>query len=139
MASWNANNNSQYRTTLNVVQTSQNINNNTTVVNASLTITKLSGSGYWSSDNSNWSINIDGQARTGTFTYDFRGKTSITLFSGNFTITHNQDGSKSINCSSSTDLDNIGKASTSGTMTLVTIPRASTTTIPANIYYRYKF
>lgn len=119
----------QYDLILDVTQGTQNIANNTTSVSWSLWIRKNSGSGYSASDVKNWNVNIGGQTKSGTIKgYSFVGKTSITLGSGSFTIAHNADGTKSISISGTfTDsgATGIGSGTASGSMTLTTIPRAS--------------
>ena len=89
-----------YRLDLTVNQSSQSVANNTSSVSWSLVITKTAGSGYWSNNASSWNVNIGGQTKSGTIaSYDFRGKTSMSLGSGSFTIAHNADGTKSISVS----------------------------------------
>lgn len=130
--------NNQYRLNLEVRQKSQNVANNTSVVGVKVYITKLSGSGYRSGYKSSWSINIGGHTASGTFnSYSFQnGVTLLDLFTGgtvsaserDFTITHNADGSKAVS-SSATFTDGspqtIGSGTASGSLTLTTIPRAS--------------
>lgn len=118
-----------YTTTLTVTESATSTANNTSTVTFSLTLTKNSGTGLWNNDSCPWSININGTSYSGTFTYDFRSTTSITLKSNTTqTITHDSDGTKSISVSASVNMDNtpyVYTMSPSGTLTLTTIPRAS--------------
>lgn len=118
-----------YTTTLTVNQTSQSTADNTSVLTYSLTLTKNAGSGLWNNNSCPWSITINGTRITGTFTYDFRSYSSLTL-KGDTTITvaHNSDGTKTVSCSASVDMDNtpyVYAMSPSGDLALTTIPRAS--------------
>lgn len=123
---------SQYRLELVTTEDvgSINVSNNTSEVDYALYIRKLSGSGRWTFTTNTWQINIDGWTATGAFTYDFRNYSLLLLTSGTRTITHNADGSKTIS-SSGTFYDqsaNLGAGTASGSLTLSTIPRASTST-----------
>lgn len=126
-----------YTTTLTVNQTSQDVASNTSVLTYSLTLKKNSGYGLWNNNSCPWSITINGTTVSGTFTYDFRNYSSLTL-KGNTTISvpHNSDGTKSVSVSASVNMDNtpyVYTMSPSGTLTLTTIPRASTPSV-ANSY-----
>ena len=127
-----------YTTTLTITEGQYNVSNNTSPVTFSLTLTKNSGTGLWNSDSCPWSININGTPYSGTFTYDFRSTTSITL-KGNTTqtITHDSDGSKKIAVSASVDMNNtpyVYTMSPSGELTLSTIPRASDISLSVSSY-----
>lgn len=135
MANYDATSGS-YTTRLTVTQTSQDVASNTSVLTYSLTLIKNSGYGLWNNDSCPWSITINGTTVSGTFTYDFRNYSSLTL-KGNTTISvpHNSDGTKTVACSASVDMDNSSYVSVmkpSGNLTLTTIPRASTVSIPSN-------
>lgn len=86
-------------------------------------------------DGSAWSITIDGETFSGTSAWDTRDGTRWQLLgTATKTITHNNDGSKTITISG-THTGNkasgpakMGNASGSGTFTLSTIPRASSVT-----------
>lgn len=121
-------NNSQYRLNLIVTPGTQSIPNNTTVVSYRIEVEKLSGSGYWASGSFPWSVNIDGNTRSGSISsYDFRSYTKLTLSSGSFTISHNSNGTKSISVKASfTGSSSLGTATASGSENIKTIPRAST-------------
>ena len=118
-----------YTTTLTVTEGAYDVANNTSPVTFTLTLKKNSGTGLWNNDSCPWSININGTSYSGTFTYDFRSYSSLTLKgSTNQTITHDGDGTKSISVSASVNMDNtpyVYTMSPSGTLTLTTIPRAS--------------
>ena len=109
------------------------VSNDSTTYNSSTNTSKLSWRVYLRKDASNisysydpissWSASIAGNSKSGSFGFDFSDKAigyELTLGSGTneFTITHNSDGSKSINFSASVNADVIGSAST-GTTALV--------------------
>lgn len=127
-----------HRLRLEFNQGSQNINNNTSVVNWALYAELVSGGGSYSFDvKGSWSVNIDGQViNGGGWNYDFRSTNPKLLGSGSVTITHNADGTRSITGSASADSQGtLGSASTnSPTLTLNTIPRASTPTLSASSF-----
>lgn len=117
--------------TLTVTQTSQSVANNTSTVNYSLVINRPSA--ISSNASKSFSIIINGSTvKSGTTTIG--GSGSKTIASGTTTISHNADGTKSINFSFSLTMNiswngrYIGTASKSGSMSLSTIPRASTIT-----------
>lgn len=135
MANYDATSGS-YTTRLTVTQTSQDVASNTSVLTYSLTLIKNSGYGLWNNDSCPWSITINGTTVSGTFTYDFRNYSSLTL-KGNTTISvpHNSDGTKTVTCSASVDMDNSSYVSVmkpSGNLTLTTIPRASTPSVASS-------
>ncbi len=123
----------RYSITLSVseVHDSVNITDNTSQITYTLTATKSSGSGYYTSNSNNpYKVTIDGVVvKDSTRAYDFTGSTpkTITLASGTRTIEHNTDGSKTISCSGYfKDANNsLGKATASGDLKLSDIPRAS--------------
>lgn len=117
----------EFKLTVNEVST--NIENNTSEVSFSFTIYKSSYS--WSGWNSiTYAININGTTYAGTIPSYSAGST-LTIRTGNQTIQHNEDGTKSINCSFSVNDPSgasytCGNASASGVVTLTTIARKST-------------
>lgn len=119
-----------YTTTLTVTEGAYDVASNTSPVTFTLTLKKNSGTGLWNSDSCPWSININGTSYSGTFTYNFRNYSSLTLKSSTTqTITHNGDGTKKIAVSASVNMNNtpyVYTMSPSGELTLATIPRAST-------------
>ena len=130
MAQWYANNSTQYRTYLTVDYQPYDILTNATPVNVKLEAVKLSGSGYWNNNtNSTWSVDIGGNTRSGSFSYDFRNYTRLTLFEGTFNIEHEADGTKILSCVASINLNGIGSATINQQLTLPTIPRASTVSV----------
>lgn len=122
-----------YTTTLTVNQTSQSTQNNQSTLTYSLTLTKNSGTGLWNNNSCPYSISIDGSVvASGSFTYDFRGTSAgytITLKgSTTTTVNHNSDGTKTVACSASVNMDNepyVYVMNPSGDLALTTIPRAS--------------
>lgn len=118
---------SQYELDWDIAQSSQNIAGNTSSVYGRLIIRKKSGSGYWSNNACSWNVNINGTTYSGTFTYDFRNYGELTLWSGNVTVAHNADGTKTINSSGYANMNSpSGNATVGRTLGLTTIPRAST-------------
>ena len=154
-----------YTTTLTVNQTSQSTQNNQSTLTYSLTLTKNSGTGLWNNNSCPYSISIDGSVvASGSFTYDFRGTSAgytITLKgSTTTTVNHNSDGTKTVACSASVNMDNepyVYVMNPSGDLALTTIPRASdvsvsnysianttgsisaTITSKANFYHRWRW
>lgn len=125
-----------YTTTLTVTEGAYDIASNTSPVTFTLTLKKNSGTGLWNNDSCPWSININGTSYSGSFTYDFRNYSSLTLKSSTTqTITHDSDGTKSISVSASVNMDNtpyVYTMSPSGTLTLATIPRASDVSVASS-------
>ena len=122
-----------YTLRLTVNETATSTPNNTSIVTFSLELIKNSGSGLWNNNNCSWSININGTAYSGTFTYDFRNYSSLTLKSNTTqVIEHDSDGTKSISVSAYANMDNtpyVYPLNASGTLALTTIPRASDVTV----------
>jgi len=127
--------NGHHKFTLTVTETSYSIEDNTSVVSFSLKISKVhSGYDYnWGTNNASAyteTVTIDGTTYT-AHNGKYDGSSTTTYISGTQTINHNTDGSKTITCSFSVD-DKTGQtytsgdASASGSLTLTTIPRAST-------------
>lgn len=123
-SSWSGRSNDSMRLT--VTQGSQNVNNNTTVVNWYLDIIEVNGT--WTNDpTGSYSININGSVYSGTVP-GYAKHTTTRIRSGSTTVTHNADGTKTINVSASASGVNIlGSASIPAKgFTLSTIPRATT-------------
>ncbi|AWN03350.1 minor tail protein [Microbacterium phage Count] len=121
---WSGRSNDTLRLT--VTQGSQNIGNNTTVVNWYLDIVEVNGT--WTNDpTGSYSININGSVYSGTVP-GYAKHTTTRIRSGSTTVTHNADGTKTINVSASASGVNIlGSASIPAKgFTLSTIPRATT-------------
>ena len=135
MASCSANgSNGHHKVTLNVTQGSQSTANNTTTINYSVVLSPLDDGWDWRYSNSDpftCSYTINGTTRTCTLrVYD--GSSTVTLASGSQTVSHNSDGTKTVSFSFSVTSQSasylIGSCSASGSITLTTIPRASTFT-----------
>lgn len=130
MASISANGSKgHHKYTLEVVENSTSVQDNTSSLSFTFKISSLGGGYDWYGWGSNisFSININGSVYTGTIP-DYDGSSTVTLKSGSLTVKHNDDGKKSISISFSvTDgtgqYYTSGNASSSGTMTLSTIPR----------------
>ena len=123
--------------TLSVTQSSQSIADNTSTISYSLVLHRPSA--ISSSVSKSWSCTINGVAHSGSGTIG--GSGNKTLLSGTQTISHNADGTKSISFSGSCGLEItwsgswIGTISGSGSMTLSTIPRASSVSMSASSAY----
>lgn len=129
-----------YKTTLTVTETATSIPNNTSTLSWSLKVERIGGASYqygiYNGNQCPWSVSINGsRVGSGTFSYDFRYTGSYNLGSGNnVTVTHSSDGTKTVSVSASVDMDNsdyVGVMRPSGSLTLTTIPRASSVTVNA--------
>lgn len=117
-----------------MTQGSQSTANNTTTINYSVVLSPLDDGWDWRYSNSDpftCSYTINGTTRTCTLrVYD--GSSTVTLASGSQTVSHNSDGTKTVSFSFSVTSQSasylIGSCSASGSITLTTIPRASTFT-----------
>ena len=116
----------------NWVQVGQSTVNNNTVINWSLQLISGSAGKIISSASKAWSVTVNGTSYSGTNSVAIENNTTKTLASGQTTIAHNNDGTKSFNYSFSQEFDitfagsSVGTKSGSGTGTLNTIPRATT-------------
>lgn len=97
-------------------------------------------SGRFSDYGASWSLNVDGQAKSGSGTYaSMSYNTAQTIYEDEIIVYHNDDGSKkNMSCSATLDFASgtysPGDFNLSGTMDLTTIPRASSiTATDANI------
>ena len=121
-----------HKFTLNVNETSTNTTNNTSTVSWSFVLSPIQTGWNWNISGISYSINVDGNVKNGTIS-SYNGSSTVTIASGTKTITHNNDGSKSISFSFNVT-DSAGKtytpgnASGSGNMTLTKINRFATTT-----------
>lgn len=121
-----------YQLDWDIAQSSQEINNNRSLVYGRLILRKISGSGYWTYTPCNWSVNINGVVYSGQYTYDFRNYSELMLWQGTVWVDHNPDGTKSIGSSGYADMDSpSGSALIGRDLTLSTIPRASTGSLSA--------
>ena len=121
----------------NWVQVGQSTANNTTVINWSLQLISGSAGKIISTVQKSWSVTVNGSTYSGTNSVAIENNTSKTLASGQTTIAHNSDGTKSFSYSFFQEFDitfagaSVGTKSGSGTGTLNTIPRATTPTLSA--------
>ena len=121
---------SYWKMTLNVSESGTSTNNNTSTLSYSLVLTSTGGSAQYTGAGS-YAININGsRVRSGTVNLNVGTYGSVTLASGSTTVGHNNDGSKTVSVSASYSsaasayyLPSSG--STSGSLTLTKIPRAS--------------
>lgn len=121
---------SYWKMTLNVSESSTSTANNTSALSYSLVLTSTGGLAQYNGAGS-YAININGsRVRSGTANLNVGTYGSVTLASGSTTVGHNNDGSKTVSVSASYSsaasayyLPSSG--STSGSLTLTKIPRAS--------------
>ena len=117
------------------VQVSQSTANNTTTLNWNLQLISGSAGEIISTASKAWSVTVNGVAYSGTNSVAIGNNTTKTLASGQTTITHSSDGTKSFSYSFSQAFGitfagvSIGTKTGSGTGTLNTIPRATTPTL----------
>lgn len=126
-----------HKFTLNVTQSATNVANNTSTLSFEFKLSPIRTSWNWAEwgQDISYTITINGTNYTG-YIPDYDGYSVVTLKSGTQSVTHNADGTKSISFSFSvSDGANqrytSGNASASGSMTLTTIPRATTPTFSA--------
>lgn len=116
----------------NWVQVGQSTVNNYTTINWSLQLVSGSAGGIISSASKAWSVTINGTTYSGTNSVGIGNNTTVTLASGQTTIYHNADGTKSFSYTFSQAFNitfagvSIGTKSGSGSGTLNTIARATT-------------
>lgn len=115
----------------NWVQVGQSTVNNYTTINWSLQLISGSAGQIISSVTKDWSVTINGTTYVGTSSVAIGNNTTKTLASGQVTISHDSDGSKSFSYSFSQEFSitfagiSITTKTGSGTGTLNTIPRAT--------------
>ena len=123
---------------------SQSTANNTSTIRITFTVTRVSGTTWWS-DNKTATINCDGQSATAQIKLP-QSSTSSSCYA-DFTVSHANDGTKTVSYSASVyPGPSIGTISASGSKALTTIPRyAYFTTQPQysartettlNVYYK---
>lgn len=116
----------------NWVQYGQSTTNNYTLINWSLQLVSGSAGKIISSAPKNWVVTVNGTKYSGTSTVAIENNSTTTLTSGQTTIYHNDDGTKTFSYSFSQEFNitfagaSVGTKSGSGTGTLNTIPRATT-------------
>lgn len=121
---------SYWKMTLDVSESSTSTADNTSALSYSLVLTSTGGSAQYNGAGS-YAIDINGsRVRSGTVNLNVGTYGSVTLASGSTTVGHNNDGSKTVSVSASYSsaasayyLPSSG--STSGSLTLTKIPRAS--------------
>ncbi len=115
---------------LSVWENSYDVGNNTSNIGYRLQL-KSGSSGRFSDLTASYSVTINGTTiKSGNGRYSSQSyNTTQTICEGTMTITHNDDGSKTIACSAVLDFQtnsySPGDFTPSGTLTLTTIPRAS--------------
>lgn len=113
-------------------QVSQSTTNNYTVISWTLQLIAGSAGEIISSAPKSWSVTVNGTPYSGNNSVAIGNNTTKTLASGQTTIAHNADGSKSFNYSFSQEFSitfagaSVGTKSGSGTGVLNVIPRATT-------------
>lgn len=114
---------------LTVTETDTNTANNTSSISWSFVLSSLGGTYDWNYSNTvpvTYKVTINGTDYTGNI-MKYDGDSTVTVRSGTNTITHNNDGTKSISYSFSVSSINQsylpGSASASGTMALTNIAR----------------
>ena len=114
---------------------SQNVEKNTTLVGWNMQLVAGSSGKISSTASKDWSVTVNGTKYSGTNTVGIGNNSTKTLASGQTTVTHDADGSKSFSYSFSQEFgitfsgSSIGTKSGSGSGTLTTIPRATTPTL----------
>lgn len=122
----------------NWVQVGQSTANNHTVINWSLQLVSGSAGEILSSVAKSWSVTVNGTTYSGTNSVAIGNNATKTLASGQTTIAHNADGTKSFSYSFTQQFNitfagaSIGTKSGSGTGALNTIPRATQPTLYSN-------
>ena len=115
----------------NWVQYGQSTVSNYTTINWSLQLIAGSAGKIISTATKTWSVTINGTTYTGTNTVGIENNSTKTLASGQVSITHNADGTKTFSYSFSQTFGitfagaSVGTIQGSGTGTLNTIPRAT--------------
>lgn len=108
---------------------SGNVSNNKSTIYVNVIVGKRSGSNTPTTCTFNTSVSVSGANSPATQTSSpytsVSANQEITVFSGSFTIDHNADGTKSTTISVSIGNNNVYHATGSSSITLDTIPRAS--------------
>lgn len=129
-----------HKFTLTLVENSTSLDNNTSETTYTFQIAPKTKGFDWSGwgNQISYTITINGTTYTGTIP-SYNGTSTVTLKTGTQTIQHENDGTKIVNYSFSVSDTTgqsytCGSASASGTLTLTTIPRASSIVVnDANI------
>ena len=122
-----------YTLTMNVTESNINTTNNTSVVKVVGTITKSGSYGAQNSNGSSNTVVIDGTSYSYNVPFNLYANNSVQIFSQTKTVTHNSDGSKTINVSWTFN-GNIGgsynpNGTVSGSVKLTTIARKSSPSV----------
>ncbi len=123
-------NNSNWTWKMEVIENSTNISSNTSSITINSYLGRASSSSYFGGT-ATVGINCNGDARSSSKTFPYPTNVSgggwVLAQSETFTVQHNEDGSKTINVSSSMSTSDFtpSSSSASGSITLTTIPRAS--------------
>ena len=128
-----------HKFTLSVEETRTSVSNNTSALSFAFKLAPIQTTWNWAQwgGSITYSIDINGAKYSGSIP-DYDGYSTVTLKSGNLTVAHNADGTKSINVGFSVS-DSTGQSYTCGsarnstTMVLTPIPRAATITSVSNI------
>lgn len=135
MANWDGALNNGAFLRLGVDQVSQDINGNYSTDTWILVMARGSNTASWTGAAIPWNVNVNGNAYSGTFSFDFRSADSVVIASGSFNVGHNADGTKTIGVSASigdTGTAVGGPVGASGSFAQTTIPRASKITLSNN-------
>lgn len=125
----------------NWVQVSQSTANNSTVINWNLQLISGSAGKIISTASKAWSVKVNDIPYSSTNSVAIENNTTKILASGQTTIVHNSDGTKSFSYSFSQEFGitfagaSVGTKSGSGTGVLNTIPRATTPTLSTTNAY----
>lgn len=134
MATFNSNTSKGYKLTLTVTQKSQSTNNNTSTLSWKLTFSNTNNQYINSGSTDNFKVTINGKSvlNTNKVIGFYNQNSTITIGSGTTTVSHNNNGTKTVSVSfsftpgrSSSISYYPAAMSGSGSMTLTTIPRAS--------------
>lgn len=134
MATFNSNTSKGYKLTLTVTQKSQSTNNNTSTLSWKLTFSNTNNQYINSGSTDNFKVTINGKSvlNTNKVIGFYNQNSTITIGSGTTTVSHNNNGTKTVSVrfsftpGRSSSISYYPAAmSGSGSMTLTTIPRAS--------------
>ena len=134
MSTFNSNTSKGYKLTLTVTQKSQSTNNNTSTLSWKLTFSNTNNQYINSGSTDNFKVTINGKSvlNTNKVIGFYNQNSTITIGSGTTTVSHNNNGTKTVSVRfsftpgrSSSIAYYPAAMSGSGSMTLTTIPRAS--------------
>lgn len=126
-----------HKFSLKVTENSTSVSGNTSSVSFEFSMKDVQSGWdwYYSTAPVTWSLSIAGKSYSGGIK-EYDGSGTIVLKSGTITVEHNSDGKKSISYSFDVSSKNVsylpGDADSSGSMTLTTIPRASSLSLSAS-------